>query len=72
MFNLSPRFGPLRITRLVDEGGNVFCPVKARDIDVERCGSCSFLSGFERTEDGSLAEIRCRPTLGTLIAASSR
>ncbi|MBS3942100.1 MAG: hypothetical protein KG028_14165 [Actinobacteria bacterium] len=65
----TPKFltNPVRIARLVDEAGQVLCPVSARDVDFERCLACSAL-GDLTSHDGEVSEIVCQPRLGALIA----
>lgn len=60
---------PVRIARLVDERGQVFCPLLARDVDVERCLACPTRGDLTRHGDGAVTSVICRPSLGSLVAA---
>ena len=57
---------PVRIARLVDEGGQVHCPMSMRDVNIERCLSCPTRSDLTR-RDGTITEIVCQPSLSSLI-----
>lgn len=61
----------VRITRLVDEQGRVFCPLRAQDVGVEQCLSCPTRSDLTRSADGGVAEIVCKPSLGSLVASAA-
>jgi hypothetical protein len=46
--------------RFIDHG-RVACPVRAADVDLDRCGECSWMRGIDR--HAGLAVVRCRPKL---------
>ncbi|MTV24314.1 hypothetical protein FTX61_02590 [Nitriliruptoraceae bacterium ZYF776] len=44
--------------RIVD-AGLVHCPVRGRDVDVERCGGCEALRAIEVDAAGRPVAVRC-------------
>jgi hypothetical protein len=70
MFEPWKWIGPVKIVRVVEEG-NVFCPVQARDVDVEGCLRCTFLGDVVESEEGLASAIECRPALRTLMHADA-
>ena len=65
MFGLRVLFDPVGVTRLVD-AGQVFCPVRGRNLDVDRCGGCAYLDGVVEHGEDSPSEIRCQIPLAVL------
>jgi hypothetical protein len=59
---------PRKIARTV-ESGRVYCPVRAADIDVDHCLTCPFLE--VALGNSRVTEIRCTPTLGSLVGSAA-
>jgi hypothetical protein len=51
-------FRPPLDRRFID-AGRVSCPLRAGDVDVDRCASCPWLAGFDH--GSRTPSIRCRP-----------
>ena len=61
-------FEPMTIALPVDYG-HVRCPVRARDVDIDRCAGCSFLRDVVPDARNYAAEIICQPRLTTMRGA---
>ena len=70
MWNLRTAFGPVKIARLVDRD-RVLCPVQGRDVNVDGCGSCSFVDAVIQDAEGVLSEIKCQIPVRALIRVST-
>lgn len=57
-----------RVTRLVDDGGSVACPVRFRDLDAAGCQVCPRLAAMEYDRDGAITRLECHVDLLTLRA----
>lgn len=58
--------GRPKLNLLID-GETVRCPLRAKDVDLERCASCQWLERVDR-EDGTIV---CRPILDRFGSAIS-
>lgn len=53
------------------ERGRVVCPVRQRDVDVDRCLVCPFLQSSHLDQDDAIGEIACKPIYGAVSASGT-
>ena len=68
MWRLPRWFRPITIALAVD-CGHVRCPVRARDVDIERCVDCAFLREVLPDAQHHPMEIICQPRLTSMRGA---
>ena len=61
-------FEPMTIALSV-EGGQVHCPVRARDVDIEHCVDCSYLREVLPDAQHHVKEISCQPPFSAMRGA---
>jgi hypothetical protein len=68
VWNLRKWFEPMTIELSVD-CGQVHCPVRARDVDIECCVDCSYLREVLPDDKHRVKEIICQPPFSAMRGA---
>lgn len=58
---------PIELPRTV-ANGSVFCPVRMRYIEADRCTTCGFLTEPTRDTRGELTEFVCTPSRAAFLS----
>lgn len=65
MWKLRRWFEPMTIALSVD-CGQVHCPVRARDVDIEGCVDCTYLRAVRPDSQHRVEEIVCQPPFSAM------